>query len=490
MKIMKGTDAINKTENISEKTNEIRKINYKEFYESIIKINLNNQGDKIFEPIKQNFVKKNFKYKIIGFYGSKVKGKTILFSRLLKQYENFEYFQKFNSSNFLMEKKVKSFALKKQLYEDSIKNYINDKNKIEYIKKIIRNYENTYNLYNEKVKKMARKSENIYETPINYADTPLSINIKSIYNLILIDTSNKKKLFHEINDYDYKTINNNEILNNLKRISKIINQFILTYSNYIIYVTDDFYDKKILKFRQFSEKNPNKKIIIIHNFFQLFDEVKNSYLKKFKKEDFFIKKISATNLYFYEVNYNEEINVFIEKKHNNIIHLTIFKDKFDKKTVNIYNFSNINFLTKMIYYDNNNTYDSFDILEELKKFKKLNEKLFEKQINLIENSYFVPNFIKIKQNDFILLVLEISNFSDLNNIKYQIKLKDNYYLFIIKGKKDNYYLKDKENIVKKVKEDIFIKTFKFYYSDALIKKIGNFYMNENSGLIKIKIFFK
>ena len=490
MKKMKGTDAINITENISEKTKEIRKINYKEFYESIIKINLNNQGDKIFEPIKQNFVKKNFKYKIIGFYGSKVKGKTILFSRLLKQYENFEYFQKFNSSKFLWEKKVKKFKLKKQLYEDSIKDYRNNKNKIEYINEMIEKYENKYNLYKEKVYKMATKSENIYKTPINYADTPLSINIKSIYNLILIDTSNKKKLFHEINDYDYKIINNNEILNNLKRISKIINQFILTYSNYIIYVTDDFYDKKILKFRQFSEKNPNKKIIIIHNLFQIFDEVKNSYLKKFKKEDFFIKKISATNLYFYEVNYNEEINVFIEKKHNNIIHLTIFKDKFDKKTVNIYNFSNINFLTKMIYYDNNNTYDSFDILEELKKFKKLNEKLFEKQINLIENSYFVPNFIKIKQNDFILLVLEISNFSELNNIKYQIKLKDNYYLFIIKGKKDNYYLKDKENIVKKVKEDIFIKTFKFYYSDALIKNIGNFYMNENSGLIKIKIFFK
>lgn len=490
MKKMKGTDAINKIENIQENTKEIKKINYKEFYESIIKINLNNQGDKIFEPIKQNFVKNNFKYKIIGFYGSKVKGKTISFSRLLKQYENFEYFQKFNSSKFLMEKIVKKFKIKKKLYEDSIKDYNNDKNKIEYIKKIIRNYENKYNLYNEKVNEMTTKSNKIYETPINYADTPLSINIKSIYNLILIDTSNKKKLFHEINDYDYKIINNNEILNNLKRSSKIINQFILTYSNYIIYVTNDFYDKKILKFRQFSEKNPNKKIIIIHNFFQLFDDVKNSYLKKFKKEDFFIKKISATDLYFYEVNYNEEINVFIEKKHNNIIHLTIFKDKFDKKTVNIYNFSNINFLTKMIYYDNNNTYDSFDVLEELKKFKKLNEKLFEKQINLIENSYFVPNFIKIKQNDFILLVLEISNFSELNNIKYQIKLKDNYYLFIIKGKKDNYYLKDKENIVKKVKEDIFIKTFKFYYSDALLKNIGNFYMNENSGLIKIKIFFK
>ena len=100
MKKMKGTDAINITENISEKTKEIRKINYKEFYESIIKINLNNQGDKIFEPIKQNFVKKNFKYKIIGFYGSKIKGKTILLSRLLKQYENFEYFQKYNSSKF------------------------------------------------------------------------------------------------------------------------------------------------------------------------------------------------------------------------------------------------------------------------------------------------------------------------------------------------------------------------------------------------------
>ena len=481
--------ALNELKNISEITKEIKKIDYKEFYESIIKINLNNKGDKIFEPIKQNFVKKNFKYKIIGFYGSKIKGKTILLSRLIKQYENLEYFQKFNSSTFFLEDKAKKFKFIKKLYEDSLKQYSNDKNKIEYINEMIEKYENKYNLYKEKVYKMATKSENIYKTPINYADTPLSINIKSIYNLILIDTSNKKKLLHEINDYDYKTINNNEILNDLKRISKIINQFILTYSNYIIYVTDDFYDKTIIKFRQFSEKNPNKKIIIIHNFFQLFDDVKNSYLKKFKKEDFFIKKITATDLYFYEVDYKEEINVFIEKKHKNIVHLTIFKDKFDKKSVNIYNFSIINFLTKMIYYDNNNTYDSFDVLEELKKFKKSNEKLFEKQINLIENKYFVPNFIKIKQNDFFLLVLEVSNFSDLNNIKYQIILKNNYYLFIIKGKKDIYDENNKENITKLVKEDIFIKTFKIYYSDVLIKQIGNFYMKENSGLIKIKIFF-
>ena len=489
MKKMKGKDALTKLKNISEITKEIKKINYKEFYESIIKINLNNKGDKIFEPIKQNFVKKNFKYKIIGFYGSKIKGKTILLSRLLKQYENFEYFQKFNSSSFFWEDKVRNFTFKKKLYENSIKKYRNNENKIEYINEMIKKYENKYNLYDEKVIKMIKKLEEIYKSPINYADTPLSINIKSIYNLILIDTSNKKKLLHEINDYDYKTINNNEILNDLKRISKIINQFILTYSNYIIYVTDDFYDKKIIKFRQFSEKNPNKKIIIIHNFFQLFDDVRNSYLKKFKKEDFFIKKITATDLYFYEVDYKEEINVFIEKKHKNIVHLTIFKDKFDKKSVNIYNFSIINFLTKMIYYDNNNTYDSFDVLEELKKFKKSNEKLFEKQINLIENKYFVPNFIKIKQNDFFLLVLEVSNFSDLNNIKYQIILKNNYYLFIIKGKKDIYDENNKENITKLVKEDIFIKTFKIYYSDVLIKKIGNFYMKENSGLIKIKIFF-
>ena len=486
---MNVDDALNELKNISEITKEIKKINYKEFYESIIKINLNNKGDKIFEPIKQNFVKKNFKYKIIGFYGSKIKGKTILLSRLIKQYENLEYFQKFNSSTFFLEDKAKKFKFIKKLYEDSLKQYSNNKNKIEYINEMIKKYENKYNLYDEKVIKMTTKLENIYKTPINYADTPLSINIKSIYNLILIDTSNKKKLLHEINDYDYKTINNNEILNDLKRISKIINQFILTYSNYIIYVTDDFYDKKIIKFRQFSEKNPYKKIIIIHNFFQLFDDVKNSYLKKFKKEDFFIKKISATDLYFYEVDYKEEINVFIEKKHKNIVHLTIFKDKFDKKSVNIYNFSIINFLTKMIYYDNNNTYDSFDVLEELKKFKKSNEKLFEKQINLIENKYFVPNFIKIKQNDFFLLVLEVSNFSDLNNIKYQIILKNNYYLFIIKGKKDIYDENNKENITKLVKEDIFIKTFKIYYSDVLIKKIGNFYMKENSGLIKIKIFF-
>ena len=487
--IINVDDVLTKLKNISEITKEIKKINYKEFYETIIKINLNNKGEKIFEPIKQNFVKKNFKYKIIGFYGSKIKGKTILLSRLLKQFENLEYFQKFNSSSFFWEDKVKYFNKMKKLYENSIKQYRTDKNKIEYINEMIEKYENKYNLYNEKVIKMATKLENIYKTPINYADTPLSINIKSIYNLILIDTSNKKKLLHEINDYDYKTINNNEILNDLKRISKIINQFILTYSNYIIYVTDDFYDKKIKKFRQFSEKNPNKKIIIIHNFFQLFDDVKNSYLKKFKKEDFFIKKITATDLYFYEVDYKEEINVFIEKKHKNIVHLTIFKDKFDKKSVNIYNFSIINFLTKMIYYDNNNIYDSFDVLEELKKFKKSNEKLFEKQINLIENKYFVPNFIKIKQNDFFLLVLEVSNFSDLNNIKYQIILKNNYYLFIIKGKKDIYDENNKENITKLVKEDIFIKTFKIYYSDVLIKKIGNFYMKENSGLIKIKIFF-
>ena len=468
----------------------IKLIGYMDFYETIIKINLNNKDDKIFEPIKQNFENKEFKYKIVGFYGSKIKGKTILFERLLKQYENFEFFQKKNSFKFLFDKNFKFFSLQKYLYEKSLEQFSNDEKKCEYIKKMIQKFENKINSLQEKLKKIKIRLKNIEKAPINYSHTPLSLNSKSISNLILLDTSNKKQFLHEINEFNYKTINNSEILNNLKRIGKIINQFILTYSNFIIYVTNDFNDKKIKKFRQFSEKNPNKKIIIIHNLFQFSDEIKiDSYFKKFEK-DFFIKKITPTNFDFKEENYNENINVFIEKKYINIIHITMFKDKFEKKNKNIYNYSNINFLTKMIYYDNNNTYDSFDILQELKKFKKSNEKLFENQINLIEFKYFVPNFISIKENNFILLVLEISNFpeNNLKNIKYQIKFKENFYLFIIKGKKDKYEINDKENL-KSLKEDIFIKTFKFKYSDGLIKKIGDFYMEENSGLIKVKLFF-
>ena len=483
-------DFLNNIKDVKENKN-IKLIGYMDFYETIIKINLNNKDDKIFEPIKQNFENKEFKYKIVGFYGSKIKGKTILFERLLKQYENFEFFQKINSFEFLFDKNLTFFSLQKHLYEKSLEQFSNDEKKCEYIKKMIQKFENKINSLQEKLNKIKIRLKNIEKAPINYSHTPLSLNSKSISNLILLDTSNKKQFLHEINEFNYKTINNSEILNNLKRIGKIINQFILTYSNFIIYVTNDFNDKKIKKFRQFSENNPNKKIIIIHNLFQFSDEIKIDYFKKFNlKEDFFIKKITPTNFYFKEVNYNENINVFIEKKYINIIHITMFKDKFEKKNKNIYNYSNINFLTKMIYYDNNNTYDSFDILQELKKFKKSNEKLFENQINLIEFKYFVPNFISIKQNKFILLVLEISNFpeNNLKNIKYQIKFKENFYLFIIKGQKDKYEINDKENL-KSLKEDIFIKTFKFNYSDGLIKKIGDFYMEENSGLIKVKLFF-
>ena len=482
-------DFLNNIKDVKENKN-IKLIGYMDFYETIIKINLNNKDDKIFEPIKQNFENKEFKYKIVGFYGSKIKGKTILFERLLKQYENIDVFQKINSYEFLFEKNLKIFSLKKQLYEKSLEHFSNDEKKCEYIKKMIQKFENKKNSLQEKLNDIKIRLDNIVKAPINYSHTPLSLNSKSISNLILLDTSNKKQFLHEINEFNYKTINNSEILNNLKRIGKIINQFILTYSNFIIYVTNDFNDKKIKKFRQFSEKNPNKKIIIIHNLFQFSDEIKIKYFNKFKIEDFFIKKITPTNFDFKEVNYNEKINVFIEKKYINIIHITMFKDKFEKKNKNIYNYSNINFLTKMIYYDNNNTYDSFDILQELKKFKKSNEKLFENQINLIEFNYFVPNFISIKENKFILLVLEISNFpeNNLKNIKYQIKFKENFYLFIIKGQKDKYEINDKENL-KSLKEDIFIKTFKFNYSDGLIKKIGDFYMEENSGLIKVKLFF-
>ena len=144
----------------------------------------------------------------------------------------------------------------------------------------------------------------------------------------------------------------------------------------------------------------------------------------------------------------------------------------------------------MIYYDYNNIYEKFDFTKELKIFEKLNKELVEMKNNLLDNNYFKPNYLKIKDNSFMLLAFEISNFDidNIKNIKYQIKLKKDYYLLIIKGEKDKYDIKNEETALKKLKDGYFIKTFKLNYSDGLIKSIGDFYMEENSGLIKLKLY--
>jgi len=148
----KGDEILKKRKDIKDNRN-IKLIEYKDFYETIIKINLNNKDDKIFEPIKQNFENKEFKYKIVGFYGSKIKGKTILFERLLKQYENIEFFQKVNSFKFLFDKNLTFFSLQKHLYEKSLEQFSNDEKKCEYIKKMIQKFENKINSSEEKLKK-------------------------------------------------------------------------------------------------------------------------------------------------------------------------------------------------------------------------------------------------------------------------------------------------------------------------------------------------
>ena len=212
----------------------IKNIECEDFYQNIIKFepNINNLKFKTI-PDKNLYNK----CKIIGFYGSQSRGKTFLLERLFNQYENIEFLEKY-FLRFDNLYKIKELKFKILQYNEGKKSTKKEAI-IDYINKVIENSNKKIDELYKKFVDLGKILDIKTTAPFDKTETPLSINIKSTGNLILLDIHSKDVIFEKNYKYNYEKLNiNNEVVNNFKRFQKIINNFILRYSKFIIYVTN------------------------------------------------------------------------------------------------------------------------------------------------------------------------------------------------------------------------------------------------------------
>ena len=409
-----------------------------------------------------------------------------------------------STEEFISFSKTKSFVLINQKSYELMK----DKNQT-------KNSPINYQMQNNKIKFMFRNfnfeffiNDNIIfsNLDLNYLiiiklfsfneDFKNKINEKKINTFIMIDKDLISKIKHNLN-YDIfynhmKKLNinfkeNNKVIDN-KNIFKIIKSLPKDYIN-SINTTFDLnqinYDKKIINEKEIGD-GQNLKILKYINNFEIIDINLSVMLSRIKKDIknlfdygrfYFLKnKIlivfqdNVTKLFYFEIGYINELNIFVVEYLINI-------DDYDNQCDRLMNFDkyfnefNSDIILKGIY--ENEVTNTFLLENKICYFYKLFENgnkdnnIFNfNSINGNKTQFYVDKFIKPK------------NENKNENIKFYLELLINFYKIDkqIQSIKNNYNIEEEFYIL----NENWVKQFKsiFNYNEILTKEIKDL-INDN-----------